>query len=636
MRRTIAGAGVALGALTLGLLGAVPAQAVTSYTYTVKVTSAGGGAIPGVYVSIDDYARSGQTDATGSFTTTLAAGTHTLDVENPITYADITSTFTLSASASATVKIAGAQLVSGTVTDPAGAALPGIDVYAAKTAGSGSDFATTDAGGHYVAVVPAGTYRVSFDAYDSALGDYARGPLYYPAAYTSANAGSVVVAANKDTALPTVKLAKNGTISGKVTFLGKPVAHAYLYVKGTNGAADYPETDASGAYRAVVPPGSYASTVYAPSGTTALTTYSGGTVREPEAARTTVAEGGSASSSIALVASAVVTGKVVDKSGKAVKGAHVSLSNTNRAGSAYVTTDANGRYTASGLATGPVRVSIPVGNVAATTTVAAVQGKTVTAKTLSTKAPTGAVSVKATTSTGKAGKGLPVWILDSKKRAIMKITAPSSGKVKFVKVPAGTYYVTIGGTNVAKKVKVGTKTVSAGTLKAAKFTTVKGKLTTSTGAVAKGAAVYLVDKYGAVAATGKTSSKGTYSFKHVVSGTYYVEFAVPSTDKTDAALTVKVTVKKGKTLTKNARLGKAGTIQGLVKNSKGKPVAGMSAYAGGYGSTSAAGKYVLKNNVPGKQSVWITDSYVGGYHDKTITVTVKAGKTVTAPTAVVS
>jgi len=636
MRRSIAGAGVAVGALTLGLLGAVPAQAVPAYTYTITITSVGGGAIPGVYVSIDDYAASGQTDAAGSFTATLAAGTHTLDVENPMTYADITSTFTVAGNASSTVTIAGAQLITGTVTDPAGTALPGIDVYASKTSGSGSDSTTTDASGRYVAVVPAGSYRVELDDYDSALGDYARGPLYYPAAYSSAGAGTVVVAAGKDTALSTVKLARNGTISGKVTFLGKPVAKAYVYVKGTNGAVDYPQTDANGAYQALVPPGSYAASVDAPSGTTALTTYSGNTVREPDAARTTVTDGGSASSSIALVASAVVTGKVVDKNGKAAKGVHVSLSNTNRAGSAYVTTDANGRYTASGLATGPVLVDVPVGTSAATTTVSAVQGRTVTAKTLSTKAPTGAVSVKATTSTGKAGKGLPVWILDSKKHAIMKITAPSSGKVKFLRVPAGTYYVTIGGTNVAKKVKVGTKTVSAGTLKSPKLTTVKGKLTTSKGAAATSASVYLVDKYGAVAASGKTSSKGAYSFKHVVSGTYYLEFGVPSSDKTDSPLTAKVTVKKGKTLTKNARLGKAGTIQGLVRSSKGKAVAGMYAYADGYGSTSAAGRYVLTGNTPGKQVVWISDAYVGGYHNTRVTVTVKAGKTVTAPTATVS
>lgn len=636
MRRTITGAGAAVGVLALGLLGAVPAQAVTGYSYTVKVVSAAGGAIPGVYVSIDDYAAYGKTDAAGSFTATLPAGTHTLDVENPMTYEDITSTFTLSAAASSTVKVPGSQLISGTVTDSAGAALPDIDVSANKTSGSGGHYATTDAAGHYVAVVPAGTYRVDFRDYDSTLGGYARGPLYYPAAYSSEKAGTVVVTANKDIALPAVKLPKNGTISGKITFLGKAVTKTYVYVRGTNGVFGSEQTDAAGAYRVVVPPGSYASNVYAPSDTTALTTYSGNTVREPDAARVTVTDGGATSSSIALVASAVVTGKVVDKHGAAAKGVHVSLTNTNRAGSAYVTTDASGRYTASGLATGPVTVAIPVGSSYATTTVSAVQGKTVTAKTLSTKAPTGAVSVKAVTSSGKAGKGLPVWILDSKKRAVMQIVAPSSGKVKFTKVPKGTYYVTIAGTNVAKKVKVGTKTVSAGTIKAAKFTTVKGKLKKSSGAVAKGAAVYLVDKYGAVAASGKTSSKGTYSLKHVVSGTYHLEFGVPSGDTTDVGLSVKITVKKGKTLTKNARLGKGGAIRGVVKNAKGKPVADVSVYAGGYGTTSSTGAYLIKGNAPGKQSVWVYDWYVGGYHNKHVTVTVKAGKTVTAPTAVVS
>jgi len=639
MRRLIAGAGAAVGALALGLWGAVPAQAVTTYSYSVAVKSTGGGGIPGVWVVVFDgygaYA-SGATDANGTFTAAdLPAGSaYTLDVSDPITYKTIEQTVAVGSGAtSKVVTIAGSQLVRGKVTDTAGKALADIDVSVYPTTSGTSGWAHTAADGSYAAVVKSGSYHVSVGHWDTASSTYDYGTLYYPNTYSYSKAGTVKVTTAKDVTLSTVKVAKNGKVSGKITAAGKAAASASVRLDATNGASGYATTSSTGAFTISVPPGTYTAQTYPATGASWLPTYAGNTVREPDSTPVKVTSGGATTVNIAAVAGASIQGKVVDKAGKAVKGVAVNATNTTRAGYGYATTDASGHYVLRGLATGPVQVSVSNGAYNNTTTVAAVQGKTVTAKTLSTKAPSGGVSVTAKVSSGKV-TAVDVVLLDAKKHLYDSRTPSTSGKVTFSHLPKGTYYVSIAGTNVAKKVTVSTKTVSAGTIKAAKFTSVTGKVTTSGGKLAAGARVYLYDAYGTYAAAGTVSSKGTYSLKHVVSGSYTL--AVYPKSSSDAPVVAKVTVKKGHTLTKNVRFVRAGTLAGYVKNSKGKAVAGITVYGGGWASTSATGRFSVPSNTPGTVLLQVYDPYTGGYRNKSVAATAKAGKTVTVKTIVVS
>lgn len=637
MRRIISGAGVVVGSLALGLGGAATAQADPTFTLTVTVTSAGGAGIPDVYVEVfgDAGDGNGTTGAGGTFSTTLPAGSYTLDVENPLTYAEIERTVVVGADTSTTVAIPGAQVVSGVVDDTAGHGLAGVSVDVSSTTGSIGDDVQTAADGSYVAVVAAGTFRVQFSHYDSGTGVTDYGTLYYPSTYDYAKAGQVKVTAGHDVTLSTVKLAKNGTVTGKVTAAGKAVASHYVDVEGTNGVQTGATTDATGTYTVLAPPGSYAAGVYPDGNDSWLATYSGSTVRKPDAKHVTLTDGGSATANIATVAGATVQGKVVDQHGKPVKGAYVGLSNTTRTGYGSATTDAAGHYVARGLATGSVDVYASAGARFGHTTVTATQGKTVTARTTTVSAPTGAVAVTAKVTTGKV-TAVQVALLDSKKRAVDLRNPPKSGKVTFSHVAKGTYYVTITGTNVAKKVKVGTKKVSAGTIKAAKFTTIKGTVKTSAGAAAKGGTVYVYDAYGAFVATTAVGSAGKYSLTHVVSGKVRIVFD-PAQGSHDAAVAATATVKKGHALTKNAKLVRSGTFVGVVKNSKGAAVTGIVVWGGGGSAeTSTSGHYSLADNPPGATSLYAYDPYTGGYHNKVVKATARSGKTVTVKTITVS
>lgn len=93
-------------------------------------------------------------------------------------------------------------------------------------------------------------------------------------------------------------------------------------------------------------------------GTRFLTTYSGDTVREPDARAVAVARGEAARVVVRTVAAAFLTGTVVDGDGRPVPGAFVHADNLDRYGSADAVTGTDGRYRLSGLATGAVRVDV--------------------------------------------------------------------------------------------------------------------------------------------------------------------------------------------------------------------------------------------------------------------------------------
>src|SRR5690554_4122922 len=424
------------------------------------------------------------------------------------------------------------------------------------------------------------------------------------------------------------------TVTGKVTLKGKAVADVGVRLFEPNGSSFYATTDATGTYTTSwLEPGTFVAVVenwYFDGETYGnrefLTTYSGNTVREPDASTMTVGDGETKTVNIALVSGATVKGKVVNAKGKPVAGATVSVSNQTRSGYSYVTTDAKGTYVAHGLATGKVAVWAYTGDTSfgpsGTVSAKATQGKTVTAKTLKLKAPAiGTITAKVKNL--KKGDGVYAYDTKLKFSTYVGQATKSTLKVK-AKLPVGTYRLVVAGTNTASKavsVKKG-KTAKFGTFKAPKKRTkVTGKIKGSNGKPLAGARVSVVDSYGTYLAAATTNAKGKYSVSGVVKGKYTVDVA--DVAQKHAVSTVSVTVKKGKNAKKNVKLSKGYKVTGTMKYA-GKAVEGVDVYAGGaWATTNAKGKFTLNHLAKGKHVLSAYDSYTGGYLNASKSVTVK-------------
>jgi len=418
---------------------------------------------------------------------------------------------------------------------------------------------------------------------------------------------------------------------GTVKIGSAPAKGVYVSLDSADALYEYgggAQTDSSGAFSTDdVVAGTWVAEAY---GDNILTTYSGNTVRRPDAKKFTVAAGKTTTWNISAVAAATVTGRVLDAHGHALKGLTVIAWNTTRAGSGQTTTDSKGRYVARGLATGPVKVAVATsdGTILATTKLNAKQGSTRTAHTLKVKAHsakiTGTVKVSGSKVTAQSvtliGAGAYVSVKPSK-----------SGKVTFTHLAAGTYTVAVDGTNLSKKVTVKAgKTKSFGTIKRGKPTTIKGVVKTSGKKPAAGAYVYVVDAKGTSAGDAVADSKGRYRIKGLISGKYTV-WALPSGSK-DYAVSVKITVTRGKNVAKNINLAKGSTVTGYVKHGS-HGVAGANVTAGGASAvTDSHGKYTMTGVAPGRSTIVVEDPYTGGYHQVAKKVTVKKGKTLKVST----
>ncbi len=430
------------------------------------------------------------------------------------------------------------------------------------------------------------------------------------------------------------------TVSGKVTLNGKPLAGVTVAIIDSSTAswAGAPTTDANGVYSAEwVTPGSYVVEVAGGTYTSDyryvagnhLRTYSGNTVRLPDATSFTVTAGQTKTVNVAAVAGATVKGKVVDAKGKAVAGAEVWASNATRSGYSSATTDKSGAYVLKGLATGKVNVwaskgkdlKVAFGDVS----VSAKQGASKTAKNIKiTKAKYGTI----TATVKNLKKNDTVWVYDTKSKYSFQLAIAKKSTLKIKEqLSPGTYRIVVGGQNAASKavtVKAG-KTAKVGTYNAAKKRTkVSGTIKGSNGKALANASVSVVDSYG-TSVFANTNAKGKYSVSGVVSGKYTVE--VWDSSRKNATSSVKLTVKKGKNATKNVKLAAGYKISGTVKY-KGKAVEGIEVYAGNaWGTTNAKGKFTLTHVAKGKQYISAYDTYVGGYLNASKTVTVKKNLT---------
>ena len=425
-----------------------------------------------------------------------------------------------------------------------------------------------------------------------------------------------------------------GYVSGTVTVAGAPAPDAYVQLHSPGKWASA-RTAADGTYSTAAEPGTYEVVVLGPSGSTYLTTYLGGKVRPDDSTPLEVVSGASVTADVKLVRGAGVTGRVVDAAGHPVGGATVWLAHVDRFGSTSATTDAHGEYTTYQLATGEVALFAFVDQQrSATRAVAAKRGALTRAPTLTVRKPTGA------TITGHvrahAAGDQPVQLLDAKKAGVGWERPDANGDVSFVGLEAGTYTVVLSGTNISRRVTVGATTkASFGTLRRGTPTAVSGRVVSPTGKPAIEAEVRLLDSFGTIAGTAETNAKGYYRIVGAIAGSYTVTAEPDTTTYARGSLHLSVTRGKAK-VAPVLRLPSGGRLYGTVKNTKGKPVAGITVYTSNRTAvTDRNGRWLLTGVTPGTRNLTVGDPYVGGYHTEHVSAVARNGKTVRVATVVV-
>jgi len=625
-------------AVAISVAGAVPAGAATTSTVTIHATTVGGVPIRSMDFNLepngDQTASSlhGVTDVDGDVQLQdVPSGSYRLSGILDLGSRDATvySSLDVDGDVTVPVTVAGAQAITGTITDAAShQPVAGAVVDATATEYTGEylngDTTFTTSTGAYVLIVPPGAYRVSAGK----TPPYAS-PVYYRTAGGTLSA--VTVAWDKDRTGIDLALAKDSTVTVKVTGHGKAVGGATVALPPVSSG----KTGATGVYSTKVQPGSFTARVTTPTSRGYLTTYSGGTVREPDARSFSTKAGAATSLHVALVAAATITGKVVTSSGKPVSHVAVTAANVGRSGSATAQTDAKGRYTLHGLATGKVHLTFKhVDRKISSITVTAKQGSKVTAKTrIATWNPWPPLTGKVT---GRGVDGLGVVLLSSTHHVVADAVA-NGEKVAFAKVPPGTYRLVVIGTNLSKKVTVKAgKKASFGTISRGTLHTVSGVVRSASGAVVVGASVTITDAYGTRAVSTSTDEHGRFSALGVLTGTYTVSARSRSTADGTGTTTFSVTRGKDRTGV-TVRLPRGATLQGVVKSASGKVVAGVVVRADKRSATTDRhGHWVLRGVTPGTRTVTFTDPYTGGYKSTSRSAKAKSGSTTTLKTVHVS
>ena len=453
----------------------------------------------------------------------------------------------------------------------------------------------------------------------------------------------ITVTKNKDSA-ESITAKGIQVLKGKVTAKGKPVSKGYVtaYSKSNNYSAEV----VNGSYKMLVKAGTYTINAYPTGSSTSwLSTYSGDTVRSPDAKTKKVVAGKDLTVNIkAYDKVGKISGKVTDSKGKPVKGASVSVRANNRAGSGWAETDKNGKYTITGLPADSYQVDAYTDGSAWVSKTAKVSvGKTAKANlklkkivkhkgkiVLTLKAPK--ALVKAGQACASVNSSTGVWYGYS---ACLNNDG-SNKTITFENLPAGKYKVALNGANSAKSVTVKKDKTAKVSMTRAAGSTISGTVKDYKGKALKNATVRATDENGTAVYSVSTDAKGKYKIPGVGKGKYVVSVNGPDAHKNGVA-TSKNATGKGKKLTVNMKLIKPATIKGKVVNSKGKGVEGVrvDAYGAGYGSatTNAKGEYKLLAVEAGSYAVQARDPYVGGYFNgKSSTKKVATGKTVTFST----
>ncbi|MGN6868867.1 MAG: carboxypeptidase regulatory-like domain-containing protein [Solirubrobacteraceae bacterium] len=249
--------------------------------------------------------------------------------------------------------------INGTVTNAAGVAISGVRVEATNVSTGNNYFATTAFDGTYTlgGVTPGG-YQVFFRPDNGQGQDYVY--QYYPGRSNAAAAQPVSVTAGLTTSHVDATLATGATVSGKVTDAATGAAvsgvgvYVYTYAGGGPNpvASDYAITDSTGAWSLTgYPTGTYEVEFSPQYGSNYASQYYNGLgVQDAPTPLALIAGSTTSNINAALAAGGQISGTVTDgMTGAPAQGISVYALDSAGDQFARATTDANGRYTLSGL-----------------------------------------------------------------------------------------------------------------------------------------------------------------------------------------------------------------------------------------------------------------------------------------------
>lgn len=439
-----------------------------------------------------------------------------------------------------------------------------------------------------------------------------------PLAATPVNAAATSAPASGATAKE-----RSGTVSGKVTFRGEPVAGARVAIQRVRGRF-FTKTDAQGRFSEKVPPGRYR--VWAESQhVNAHQTWFGNTIRRLEGARLEVSAGGHARARIKLQRAVAIEGQVFGADGEPAAGIELRAKNLTRHDvSSWATTDEDGRYTFHGLTSGATLIGPwgREGELEGSITVPVKRRQlTVTAPDLHlSAAQLGTVAVRL-----DGGEDLDLWAIAYEVGGDRSVglRQDSQTGLWLGKVPAGTWRIwVVRGEVLSDEVRVEHgQTVDVGPLTIpSERGSLKIAVLDKNGKQLRSGEVLISDRHGHDIEWDYLFrlKKKRYTSPDLVPGTYYIsvfnsrfpkKLGVPARPQ-------KVDVTAGSPTKATIRLEKGRTVSGTVRH-QGKPVRGIYVAvrdpAGrwdphGSTKTDAQGRFVLKHVPRGRLHLKVFDT----------------------------
>jgi len=432
-------------------------------------------------------------------------------------------------------------------------------------------------------------------------------------------------------------------IMGTVTAGGVPVS---ARVNATDGKSVYGMgTILGGQYKLIVKPGVAYTVVARPyrgASVPWVSTYAGDTVRKPDAKKITPATSAPTTLDIrAFDEVGMIRGQVFNAGGQLVKNSTVSVCATDRYGCARASVNDEGGFAVRGLPAGTYTLHASTrtayGSVERITVAAgASTRKSVTVRTPSQQKPADPgrilLALSAPSAVVEADQAC-VTLFDPRGTAAeWACLEPGQTKIAFTGLAAGTYRLALDGANSSRSVIVRKDAIASLSMTRSSGTTLTGRITTSSGAPAKEAAVYVSDGNDTSLGVVTTSSTGTYRIPFATSGSYRI--AVYPTSGSDVPLAKTVRLSGARPVV-NAALAGPATVTGKVVNSAGKPVAGLRVAVStdlDYHTTTtdAQGKYTVRGVAAGAARVETYDLYMGGYRNtRSPQITTVNGRTTT-------
>ncbi|MEU7822725.1 carboxypeptidase regulatory-like domain-containing protein [Catellatospora sp. NPDC049133] len=441
-----------------------------------------------------------------------------------------------------------------------------------------------------------------------------------------------------------------GTITGRLTDGGQPVANAHVEASGAGfGAA---ETDANGDYViADLPPGSGYQVRFNPPGRPWQYAYH--TPTYESAAEFTVAAGATTVVNDTLIAVGTITGRFIDAAGNGLPHRTVTFSSEPSGIWQFTETDATGAYQAV-LPTGAYRVAFKVGSqdqyvpgkldhsLAQIFSLAA--GQTVTVD--ETELPLGAVAGRIVRADGTPAAGTDVLLRGPDDGYAGYAGTDADGRYR-IDVLSGAYRVMIPfdsdhsvlqyvpGKRLAAEAQL--FTVTAGNVTAVDETllptgSASGRFTDAEGNGMAGVEVSLIDEY-AGTYSGRTDANGDWQVDGLLVGEYSAmffswqhNFTQYAYGKTSREAADEFTVTAGQNVVVDDSRLATGSIRITAKNSvTGAPVADFYVQAGSYSTDAVDGVATLSELPVG---TWQPAVYASGYQplEQVAPVTVVAGQ----------